>query len=188
LQCGTFGNNLKDKFAFKNFLTQFNNLIQSKQNLSDASKLTYLRGYVRGYALKVIEHLSITDENFEVALTLLKKEFLDIALIIDDTIVKILNSKPGYDQTYHESKVYLSQMRALLFELKGIGYDYTIEDSPGCIMVSHILFSKLPMPLKRELTHKLNSNYPSLNSIFECYNDCIKTLNNTTSVYKSNYT
>lgn len=64
LQCASFENNLKDKFAFKNFLTQFQNLIQSKKNLSEASKLTYLRGYMKGYALKVIEHLSVTDENF----------------------------------------------------------------------------------------------------------------------------
>ena len=38
LTCGTFSGKEKDKFAFSTFLSQFNNVIGSRKNLSNASK------------------------------------------------------------------------------------------------------------------------------------------------------
>ena len=39
-----------------------------------------------------------------------------------------------------------------------------------------IIYSKLPPALRCELTHRVNSNYPTLNDIFDHYNECIKTI------------
>ena len=59
LECGTFLGKEEDKFAFHTFLNQFNNVIGSRKNLSDSAKQTYLYGYLRDYALKVVKHLTI---------------------------------------------------------------------------------------------------------------------------------
>ena len=50
------------------------------------------------------------------------------------------------------------------------------EDTAGCKLLSHIIFSKLPTSVKRELDHKFDENYPSLNHKFGNYREIIKTL------------
>ena len=50
LTCGTFNRKEKDKFAFHNFLNQFNNIINSKKYLSESTKLSYLIRYLKDYA------------------------------------------------------------------------------------------------------------------------------------------
>ena len=90
LECDKFDGESQDKMAFKNFLQQFHNCINVCGQLSDSSKLTYLRGYLKGYAFRVISHLSVSDDNYSVALKLLKEEFLDEEYIVDETF-KTLN-------------------------------------------------------------------------------------------------
>ena len=96
LKCGCFNGMEKDKFAFNTFLNQFNNIIDSRANLSKAAKLTYLHGYLRGYALKVISHLPVSNSNYEIALNLLKEEFLDVEFIKDETFKSLLNACPDF--------------------------------------------------------------------------------------------
>ena len=95
LTCGTFNGKEKDKFAFHNFLNQFNNVIDSKKHLSVSAKLSYLIGYLRDYALKQVSHLSLTDSNYKVALNSFKEEFLDKEFIIDENLKNILKAMPS---------------------------------------------------------------------------------------------
>jgi hypothetical protein len=64
----------------------------TRKNLSDSAKLAYLQSYLKGYALKIIKHLPINDDNYPIALTLLKEEFLDEQFIIDEIYKKLLVS------------------------------------------------------------------------------------------------
>ena len=66
------------------FIVQFNNVVGLRANLSESVKLTYLRSYLRGYAFKVISHLTISEENYPVALALLEREFLNKDLTIEE--------------------------------------------------------------------------------------------------------
>ena len=69
-------------------MNQFNNVIGSKKHLSASAKMSYLVGYLKGYPLKQVSHLSITDENYSAALQLLNDEFLDKEFIIGETLKK----------------------------------------------------------------------------------------------------
>ena len=73
------------------------------EKLSDSSKLTYLRSFLSGYAFKVISHLSISDDNYAVALTLLKDEFLDVPYIVDSCFQQILSMSSKFDLLLLES-------------------------------------------------------------------------------------
>ena len=53
-------------------------------------------------------------------------------------------------------------------------------------MISHIIFSKLPGILQKELISKVGNNYPTIKQIFENCSDIIKTLVKT-NTYKSTY-
>ena len=85
LKCKIFDGTSKYKLEFKKFLMQFSNCIDACGTLSNANKLTYLRSYLSGYALKITSHLSVTDDNYDVALSLLKEEFLNIPYIVDES-------------------------------------------------------------------------------------------------------
>ena len=100
LECKIFDGTSKDKLEFKNFLTQFSNCIDACGTLSNDNKLTYLCSYLSGYALKIISHLSMTDDNYDVAFSLLKEEFLDIPYIVDESFKTLLSSSPSFDTAF----------------------------------------------------------------------------------------
>ena len=79
------------KLAFKYFLTQFENLVRGVKSTS--CKLQILRSYLSGYPAQVIEHLSVSDENYFVALDLLKSELLDYDFIKSQIWAVILSHK-----------------------------------------------------------------------------------------------
>ena len=186
LECGTFSGKEKDKFAFHTFLTQFDNVIGSRKNLSDSVKQTYLYGYLKDYALKVVKHLSISDANYHLALQLLKQEFLDVDYIIDETYKNILKAAPrvDFDHKYTSVSMYLSEIRSYLHELKVYNIDLLEEDTAGHSLISHVIFNKLPAILRRELVHRTDNNYPTISVIFSHYNEEIKTLSKTSFVKK----
>ena len=176
LQCQVFDGTSKDKLEFKNFLVQFFSCIDACGSISDAIKLTYLRSYLSGYALKIISHLSVADDNFEVALDLLKEEFLDIPYIVDECFKLLLTASPSFDPAFDGLRTYVNECRAVVHELKQYNVDFLEEDSAGFKFLSHIIFNKLPVSVKKELIHRVNDNYPTLNHLFENYRDIIKTL------------
>ena len=100
LECKIFDGTSKDKLEFKNFLTQFSNCIDACGILSSANKVTYSHSYLSGYALKIISHLSVTDDNYDVAFSLLKEEFLDISYIVDESFKALLSSSPSFDTAF----------------------------------------------------------------------------------------
>ena len=177
LECKIFDGTSKDKLEFKNFLTQFSNCIDAYGTLSNANKLTYLRSYLSDYALKIISHLSVTDDNYD-AFTLLTEEFLDIPYIVDESFKTVLSSSPSFDTAFDGLRTYVNECRAIIHDLKQYNIDLMGEDTAGCklLKISHIIFSKLPTSVKRELVHKVDNNHPSLTEIFENYREIIKTV------------
>ena len=187
LDCGTFNGKEKDKFAFNTFINQFNIVIGHKKNLSKSTKLAYLIGYLRDYALSIIKHLSITDDNYELAIDMLRKEFLDEEFIVDETYKNILKAFPSFnsinnDPEFSSVKAYLNEIRAYLYELKSKGIDLLEHGSAGLSLISHIIFNKLPNLVKREFIHFLSKNYPTLSEVFDNYHTVLARLSKVTSV------
>ena len=50
------------------------------------------------------------------------------------------------------------------------------ENTPGFILVSHIVLDKLPVNVRKEISHSGGNNYPSLKQNFESNNDPIGVL------------
>ena len=187
LQCRSFDGSESDKLEFRNFLEQFNNVIDCKTNMTDASKLIYLRGYLRGYAFKVVQHLSVCDQNYAIAIKLLKEEFLDVNFIVDELLKKILTMKPKNEFNNNDTRIYINEIRAILYELSKFDYDFMQVGSPGCLFVSHVIYSKLPVHFRREISRKTCNNYPDVNLIFEHYNEIISNLQRNMPAVSSKY-
>lgn len=58
-----------------------------------AIKLQCLRGYRADDALQIIQHLTITNENYDVAIQLLKEEYWDHEYIVNEILMQISEKK-----------------------------------------------------------------------------------------------
>ena len=176
LKCDFFTGEGSNELEFHSFITQFNNVIGYRPNLSEATKLTYLKTYLKGYALKTVQHLQISNSNYKIAIDLLTREFLDTNALVDDLLTKLFALKPKPDQSFSDTKIFINDVRCILGDLKTYNYDF-IESKSANLLVSHFVFHKLPVGFKQELVRKLNDNYPSITDIFDNYVEVIRTLN-----------
>ena len=82
---------------------QFNDIfeaaIDKNENLSNAQKFTYLQGYLEGTALKCIEGMTLSNENYTQALKQLKDRYENLQLTTSThmsklwKLEKVFNSK-----------------------------------------------------------------------------------------------
>ena len=107
---------------------------------------------------------------------MLKDEFLDVPYIVDSCFQQILSMSPKFDPSFAGVHSYINECRAIVYELKQFQVNLLDVDSAGCKLLSHIVFSKLPASIKRELVHKVNNNYPSVEELFDNYKEIIQTL------------
>ena len=174
LKCDTFSGEGVSNLQFHSFIIQFDNIIGLRTNISCATKFTYLKTYLRGYALKLIQHLQITDANYEVALQLLTNEFLNKKSLISDLLDKLLSLKPKSDG-FIDVKLFINEVRCILCDLHSYDIDL-FKEVAGNTLVSHIVFNKLPQLFKQELGRKLSNNYSQVQDIFDNYVEVIQTL------------
>ena len=175
---------MNNKFEFKNFLAQFYNCVSSVS--SDKAKLSLLKRYLTDYAAQLLSHLTLQEANYEVTIKLLTEGFLDIPLIVDEIFKQLLNASPKYDANFINVKEFLSETRADLSEIKtSYNLDLFEEVTPGFRIISHIISTKLPSILQRELVPKVGTNYPTIKDISDNYNETIKTLIKT--CWKNNF-
>ena len=77
IQIATFENNARNPFAYYNFKKSFRNALAGMPNLTDAQKFIYLKGYLLGEALSIVENLPVIDDSFDLAFEQLDFNFLD---------------------------------------------------------------------------------------------------------------
>src|SRR5215469_5964756 len=120
LHCCKFSGTSKDTNSFNVFYNQFMNVIGLRDEFSNATKLAYLSSYLSDYALSIISHLSIINDNYPIAMELLKKEFLNKNLIIAKAYEFIIKNSVSnsYDIDFIKTKTYINEVRSMIFELK----------------------------------------------------------------------
>ena len=175
LQCDTFNGEGSNQLEFHTFITQFKNIIDSRNNVSDSIKFTYLRSYLKGYASKIVQHLMVNDENYKVALDLLNNEFMNENELVENLFIKLLALKPKYDTDYLGTKMFINDVRCLISDLGKHKVDL-IGDVSANKLISHMVFHKLPNHFQQELVRMLANYYPSIDQIFDNYVDVIRTL------------
>ena len=72
------------------FYDTFEATIDKNENLSNIQKLTYLQGYLEGPALKCIESMTLSNENYIQALKQLKDRYGNLQLITSTHMSKLL--------------------------------------------------------------------------------------------------
>lgn len=178
LKCQNFSG-AEDKHAFRSFLLSFENVYGCRKDISDAAKLQYLKSHLQNYALKDIQHLTNVNENYAVAIKILKEVYLDVPFLVD-TILHKIDSSPVLDnKNLEETRFFVSEVRAHLHELKEFDLDFLKEGTAGNKLISHLVVDKLPPIFLRELKLKTQIEYPSINLILSDYMNILKSLERT---------
>ena len=114
-------------------------------NISNVEKFNYLRGYLEGQALKTIEGLTLTHENYEKALALLEQRFGKKELIISKHMNDLLKLEPVLSDSdipglriFHDSVE--SHVRSLL--------SLNIDSKSYGTLLTPIIMEKLPLQVR----------------------------------------
>ena len=142
-----------------------------------AKRINSLKCSLTDRALRLINHLSCTNTNYQRALSLLKKEYLNIDEIIDQIFQDILDYIQKKEISYSEFGEFISRIASLLEELRNTySCDFSEDNSGGAQLMAKILFLKFPKELKREMIGLTRRRIPSLSSILELTGEAIKRL------------
>ncbi|KAL0271399.1 UNVERIFIED_CONTAM: hypothetical protein PYX00_008500 [Menopon gallinae] len=102
----TFSGDPTEWFSFHDL---FRATIHENPNLSNAQRLQYLKGTLRGEAAKIIRHLPITEDSYVESWDLLKRRYNNTRYIANTTVQRLLNlqgSKHGNQQLNNLLDVY----------------------------------------------------------------------------------
>jgi hypothetical protein len=83
MEIPTFSGNFHQWISFKDL---FNEAIHSNRSMSNAQKMQFLKNKVRGEAEKLIQHLNISSENYEVCWEILNHRYNNLHIIINHII------------------------------------------------------------------------------------------------------
>ena len=134
-QCITFSGINPSKFEYEIFLAQFKNC-----TVTEVPKIQI------SLSEKLLNWLCLGGENYDIAISMLNKEFLDILFIISEKFKQILNTSLKHDHEFLSVKHYLAEAQADFLELKtSYRLDFFEENTPRFMLVNHIVLDKLPM-------------------------------------------
>ena len=116
---------------WKNFWDSFSSLIDSRQDIDPVIKFNLLRNYLKDKAYRVVEGLSVTNDNYSVALKLLKSRFADDKYLLQKLHLELMNMKqPGHN--YHDLNDFSLTFKRLLYEIEALNKvqcdDYLYKD------------------------------------------------------------
>lgn len=111
------GKNLNE---FKPFIEIFNAVIDKNVALSDVEKLFYLRSYLRGEALTLVNTLPIVNSSYAEALNILQNRYNNEAMLINSHINSLLEIQSIQKGTPRELREFISKVKQQCSSLKNL--------------------------------------------------------------------
>ena len=169
------------------FRDTFSALVDDNANLSDVHKFHYLKSCLKGKAVKVIESLKVTADNYASAWTILQNRFDNKRLIVQDHVYGILNF-PNINKASHTELRKLLDTMCSHLEALAV-HQITPERFCDIILIS-IISEKLDYTSKREWQSKLTSELPTwdeLKHFLEKRSEMLETLGLMSGKASNNY-
>lgn len=116
---------------WSSFWDSFSSLIDSRPDIDPVLKFNMLKSYLRDKAFKTIEGLPVTNDNYHVAIKLLKSRFADDKRLLQKLHLDLMNMKTPRHNLSELTEFFLTFQR-LLMEIEGVtkvpSDDYLIKD------------------------------------------------------------
>jgi hypothetical protein len=146
------------------FYDTFSALVDQNTQLSEIHKFHYLKSCLKGNAIKTIESLKVTAENYYIAWSLLQNRYSNQRLIVQEHIFGILNHNNLNKPSYQELRKLLDTVSSHLEALNV--HDITPQKFRDVTLVA-IISEKLDFVSKREWQSKLTTNLPTWDQLKE---------------------
>ena len=133
-----------DKMKWTEFWDTFETTIDQNESLSDIEKLKYLNSKLTGEAKQAVSGILLSNENYRVAIDLLKERFGDKQTVINSHYSELINLTPASNNTKSMHSLYdlmVKNLRSL---------DALNQDTNQDIFVS-IVTSKIPKEILIQL-------------------------------------
>ena len=133
-----------DMLKWLEFWDSFEAAIHTNPRLSDASKMNYLKGYLKGEAHRVIRGLTLNSQNYEEAVALLKKRYGDrekLRSAFLETLLKI----PSSTSDVKKLRCFLDTLEGYLRNLDVLD---VAADTYGALLTPQLM-KKIPEELRR---------------------------------------
>ena len=134
-------------------------------------RLIYLKNFVKGEALNLIESIAVDEFGYKAALDLLDFNFLNVKEIRDKTLDSILALNEV--KSLKEVEPLIRTVSSKLHDLQGLGLDLLVDDSAGLILLSKIIYNRLPRQFFVELFRATKTNYPDFNQVRKVYQEIL---------------
>lgn len=166
------------------FSDLFQAAVTNSQNLTGAQKLQYLKGVLKGDAQKIVQSLSITDDNFQIAWDLLKERYFHKREILSSLMKKLLNIPPITSESHAQILKLVDSTKEYIRLLETL--DLKIEGAADTILMFIIQF-KLDTTTRGWWERSLNSeNIPSLKELLQFLSNHARSLTNEAQFVKKN--
>jgi hypothetical protein len=136
----------------------FSSLIENNDQLNGVQKFHYLKSCLKGEAGKVIESLTISNENYKLAWHVLIKRYDNKRLIIQDHVFAIVNAPPIQKSSHDNLRQLFDNFNIHMEALKV----QNIDTSTWNAIVIPIVAEKLDFTSKREWQAGLTSEVPTI--------------------------
>jgi transposase InsO family protein len=153
-----------DALHYQSFIETFNSSVHNNPSLNTIDKFSYLRSILRGTAAATISGLSLTEQNYEEALELLKARFGDKNVLVSKFVDALLQLEPvrSVEHVGRLREIY-DKLESYLRNLKALGID-SAQFGP---VMTPIILNKLPPEIRLEVTRKNTSEIWNFNEILK---------------------
>ena len=175
-----------DVLGFANWLMRFETLMSSG-GFDAAAKAFFLKNKVRGNAASYIDSINPDAAlAYDRMVSALKEQYMNEDLILAAYFREFRDSKPEFDHSYGKTRVFISDVRNKLYNLKThFGVDLLKDQScetDGCPggaghkLVSFLIFDHFSPELKEAFVRECGTLSPTFNQIIDKYAKVINTI------------
>ena len=153
---------------WRGFWDQFDSAVNDSDDLSNIDKFNYLRSFLTGSALKVIEGLSLTKDNYEHAIALLKERFGNTQILISSHM-EVLVKLPKVNNINDVSRLrnIYDRLEPSVRNLRELGIE---TDTYGSLLIS-IIFDRIPEELRIIISRQFKDNNWDLDSLIRIFKE-----------------
>ncbi|CAC5423017.1 unnamed protein product [Mytilus coruscus] len=140
-----------DKLKLTEFWDSFEAAVHKNQGLTEKEKLNYLKSKSFGTANSAIAGITLSHENYDVAISILKEKFGNVQSVVNKYFSDLLNLQSASNQTIHLRRLY-DDLERHLRSLQAL-HQYVTQD----VFISMIT-SKLPKEVLIQLEIQKGNN------------------------------
>ena len=143
-----------DPTTWQQFFEMFEATVHINESLSNIEKFSYLKGYLGGAAENCIDGLTLSNDNYEIAVNLLKERYANPQLTIAAHMNKLLQvEKVSSSKNCRELRQLYDQIESHVRSLKTVGIN---SEHYGPLLIP-IILERMPSDIKLEISKKLGT-------------------------------